>query len=355
VNQDTHPYAYRRHLRKCRYFGPGGRDVSSNLCNCPLHVDGKYRGERLRDSLNTRNVRLAERRLADRLRKIDEKSESDDPTSNTKTCPTVRVAVDRFLKSHGVMGEDNNFTGDIEYSSYGKYRTKLYLLRSFCEREGITELADVNLDALEDYRNTRKIGQVTWKVELQALRTFFSYCIAHKWISSNPAREMKSPRNIKPNEVVPYTLREEGDILAACDRIGGAKYKRSAAVYERLRARAMILVLRHTALRISDVATLPKCAVTWDKECRRWRVFIRTQKSGEPVFLPIPQSVKLALDLVPLPRNAPQDCPTTFGTDKPRGAPSWESQSGRWRRCSRNQALRMPTPTAIAIRSRPVS
>jgi integrase len=81
----------------------------------------------------------------------------------------------------------------------------------------------------------------------------------------------------------------------------------------------MILVLRHTALPISDVATLPKSAVTWDSECQRWRVFIRTQKSGEPVFLPIPQSVKLALDLVPLPRNAPQDCPYYF----------WNGQTAR--------------------------
>ena len=39
---------------------------------------------------------------------------------------------------------------------------------------------------------------------------------------------MKTPRNIKPNEVVPYTLREEGQILAACDRIGGAKYNGAA-------------------------------------------------------------------------------------------------------------------------------
>jgi site-specific recombinase XerD len=292
-------------LKTCRFFGRGGRGERSDVCSCPLHVDGKYRGERLRQSLNTRSMRLAERRLTALLRRIDGKCESDNPTTcNPRTRRTVGEAV--------VLDENRNYRGDIEYSSYRKYRTKLHLLRSFCEREGITDLADVNLDVLEDYRRTRNIGQVTWKVELQALRTFFGYCITHKWISGNPAREMKSPRNVKPNEVVPYTLREEAEILAACDRIGSAKYKRVAAVYERLRAKAMILLLRHTALRISDVATLEKNAVTWDGECRRWRVFLRTQKSGESVFLPIPQSVKLALDVVPLPRNAPQDCPYYF-------------------------------------------
>ena len=160
---------------------------------------------------------------------------------------------------------------------------------------------------------------MTWKVELQALRTFFGYCVIRKWISTNPAKEMKGPRNIKPNEVVPYTLREESEILAACDRIGGALYQRTGAVYERLRARAMVLLLRHTALRISDVCTLRKDAVSWDEENSTWRVLLRTQKSGEPVFLPIPQGLKFLLDALPVPRNAPQDCPYYF----------WNGQTSR--------------------------
>jgi len=74
----------------------------------------------------------------------------------------------------------------------------------------------------------------------------------------------------------------------------------------------MVLLLRHTALRISDVCTMRKDAVTWDQERSTWRVFIRTQKSGEPVFLPIPDGLKLVLDALPLPRNAPEDCPYFF-------------------------------------------
>ncbi len=68
---------------------------------------------------------------------------------------------------------------------------------------------------------------------------------------------------------MPYTLQEENRILAACYQIGGGKYHRSGASYEQLRARAMLLLLRHTALRISDVATLRKDAVSWDAEQER--------------------------------------------------------------------------------------
>ena len=39
---------------------------------------------------------------------------------------------------------------------------------------------------------------------------------------------------------------------------------------------------------------------------------MRTQKSGEPVYLPIPESLKLLLDALPLPRNAAKDCPYYF-------------------------------------------
>jgi site-specific recombinase XerD len=127
-----------------------------------------------------------------------------------------------------------------------------------------SELTDVTIDVLEDFHRTRKVSSVTWKVELQALRTFFAYFVSRKWIVTNPAKEMKSPRNVKPNEVVPYTLREESEILDACEKIGGAKYLRTGAVYERRRARAMVLLLRHSALRISDVATLRKDAISSD-------------------------------------------------------------------------------------------
>jgi integrase len=185
-------------------------------------------------------------------------------------------------------------------------------LQSFCAGAGITTLAAVTLDALEDFRATRALGKVSWKVERQMLITFFRFCVKRKWITANPAKDLPSPRNVKPNEVTPYTPQEERLILAACDHIGGGKYNRSGASYEQLRARAMVLLLRHTAVRISDAATLRKDRVSWDAECATWRIFLYTQKTGDAVYLPIPPVLKSALDALPLPRNAAQDCPFYF-------------------------------------------
>ena len=314
---DRELYVYRRHLRKCQFFGPGGRDVRIDKCKCPLHVDGIFQGRRVRQSLKTKSQQIGDRRFAELKRRLaSELSASlslglqEAPQSpNTRD---LSDAIDRFLRSRGSVDSVKGYRGDVEYATYRKYRCSLDHLKDFCQKEGVTKLADVRFEVLEDYRVSRNIAPVTWRVELQALRTIFAYCVSRKWLAANPAKELKAARHLKPNEIVPYTIQEEARILVACDEIGGGKYHRSGARYEQLRARAMILLLRHTALRISDVATFRKDAVSWDAEKSMWRVLVRTQKSGETVYLPIPADLKALLDALPLPRNAPQDCPYFF-------------------------------------------
>ncbi len=226
--------------------------------------------------------------------------------------PGIEAAIELFLGSYGNIGKTGTFQGDLKYSSWRKYRNSLRHLAAFCKSRGIQSLDKINTTELERYRRTREIGQRTWRTELQTLRTFLGYCVRKKWIASNCATEMKGPRNLTPNDVVPYTIEDEIRILAACDKIGGGRYIRTDAVYERLRAKAIILVLRHTALRISDVIKLRKDAISWDPANERWEVRVRTTKTGDAVRLPIPEDLKRALDVLPLPRNAPRDCPFYF-------------------------------------------
>ena len=60
----------------------------------------------------------------------------------------------------------------------------------------------------------------------------------------------------------------------------------------------MVLLLRYTALRISDVATLERDRV------RNGEIFVRTTKNGKPVRLPVHPALQAALDILPLPRGA---------------------------------------------------
>ena len=320
VKTDSQLYPFRRHLKTCAYFGPGGRDVRLDKCNCPFHVDGLYCGERVRQSLNTRSYQLADKRLRELIRTLEAKMEErsragfaeSGPRAITPAERTISQAIERFLATHGEIDQQGIFRGDSEYATYRKYRSSLRFLSAYCAEHGIVSLSDDMTDALEGYRRGRRIGAVTWKTERQALVTFFGFCVKRKWLTTNPAKDLTAPRNLKPNEVVPYTILEESLILSACEQFGGGKDNRSGAGYEQLRARAMVMLLRHTALRISDVAALRKDAVSWDPEKATWRVRIRTQKTGEPVHLPMPETLKIALDALPTPRNAAQDCPYFF-------------------------------------------
>jgi integrase len=114
----------------------------------------------------------------------------------------------------------------------------------------------------------------------------------------------KQSGHIKPKRVVPYTLREDSEIMAACDR--------SRVASDGARARAMVLLLRYTGLRISEICRFRKDAVLRDGDNKTWRVLIRTQKSGRAVYLSIPEILKLSLDALPLPRGGDTDCPYYF-------------------------------------------
>ncbi|HUO28473.1 MAG TPA: site-specific integrase, partial [Bryobacteraceae bacterium] len=106
----------------------------------------------------------------------------------------------------------------------------------------------------------------------------------------NATAAVEKPRNLKPSEVVPYTREEVIRLLAACDAIGRTSY-------ERLRARAIILLLRYTALRIADVALLAKDRV------RDGEINVRTMKTGQCVWLPAHPELQAALDALPAPRG----------------------------------------------------
>ena len=146
-------------------------------------------------------------------------------------------------------------------------------------------LSRVTLDVLEDYHRSRRIGLVTWKVEVQMLRTFFGYCISQSGsYQSGEGTEGAAQSQAERGRALYPSRRRAGSWRHA---IRSAEASTTgAARYEQLRARAMIMLLRHTALRVSDVATLRKDAISWDGE-DQWRVFLLPKSQRSPIP-PIP-------------------------------------------------------------------
>ena len=169
---------------------------------------------------------------------------------------------------------------------------------------------ELDLKVLRGFRISRTLAPTTSARELTILEQFLSYCAEDRWMPQNWALKLKPPKNAKPAEVEPYTQEHVGQILHACDAFG-------QGAYERLRARAIILLMRRTGLRISDCAMLKKDRV------RDGKIQLFTQKTKGHILLPIPLEVQAALDALPAPEGRhghPKDCGYYFwnGVKSPR-------------------------------------
>jgi len=104
------------------------------------------------------------------------------------------------------------------------------------------------------------------------------------WTPTNPTTPLKPPKITEP-PTAPFTREEVATILKACD------------VYpdrgNRVRLRALVLLLRYSGLRIRDAATLSRSRIQGDK------LFLFTAKTGTPVYCPLPPFLIDALNLIP--------------------------------------------------------
>lgn len=274
---------WRRHQKDCPHRSKGRAWLK---CQCPLWADGMIDGKRKREPLKTRNLTEAGRKVAELEARLTEKRERK----------TVQAAIDAYVPHLS-----------IEASTFKKYSRWLDFMSEYLAAARIEFVDQVKLETLDGYKLARQktVSVLAWSKELQFFRQFFEFCKARKWIDENPGKMMKMPRDPQPRHRKPYTKDEIQRILAASMEFGRTPY-------ERLRARAMVLLLRTYALRVSDVATLAKDRVRWNAAAGEWEIFHHAVKNDEPLWMPLYQHVKEALDLVPLPRGAAADCPYYF-------------------------------------------
>ncbi len=96
--------------------------------------------------------------------------------------------------------------------------------------------------------------------------------------SENPALALKAPK-VTSKPTLPFTDAEMKKLLAACDKYRGDKS----------RIKAFILVMRYSGLRIGDTIALKRNQLTGNN------LFLYTQKTGQPVRVPLPDFVVQAL------------------------------------------------------------
>jgi site-specific recombinase XerD len=194
------------------------------------------------------------------------------PSPSTTKVKTVREAVTAFLEDKQEQNVSKNWLQ--------KYRRELPNFASWCERKvRYIELAQVDLIGLEDYRKTWTGAPATRRKRQERLRSLFRYCIRHRWIYHNVAADLQRIQTKTPPKL-PLTREQFSAVMAAVE----SYHPRGRdSQWRRMRAMTMLLLLRCSGLRINDAAKLERIALTDSGSLRLYM-----QKTGEPVYVPLP-------------------------------------------------------------------
>ena len=272
---------YRRHISSCPHQRKGRR---WHRCHCPIWVQGSLAREYVRQSLNLTVWGAAQERV-----RGWEASGQIGVVKNE--IPTIREAVAKNLADAGAR--------NLKPESIKKIHDVLERrLLTFCTAQGYRSLKQLDVDAVREFRNelVQDYSPNSARKRLEYIRAFFRFCQHSGWTAANPAAVIKAPR-ADPSPTLPFEDTQVRAMLDAADKFPATgKFKAG----NRKRVRAMILLLRFGGLRISDAAVLERTRLRGDT------LFLYTQKTGTPVWVPLPSHVVEAL------HEAPSDSPKHF-------------------------------------------
>jgi integrase/recombinase XerD len=202
------------------------------------------------------------------------------PRSNSSYhhVPTIGAAVEKYL-------------GDAEarHLAAETVRKRRELLTGkllpFCDSRGYQILPHLDVDVLRTFRASWPYAPLSARKRLEYLRSFFRFCQDSGWVDRNPAMAMRSSK-VEQNPTLPFTEDEVERILTAAQAL--TAFGRYGPKIE-----AMVLLLRYSGLRMQDAACLERARLVDDK------LFLYQQKTGTPVYCPLPPLVVERLAAVP--------------------------------------------------------
>lgn len=250
----------RRHVSTCKHTSTKYR-----RCSCPIHVYGSLRGEKIRKALDLTSWDAASELIASW-------TSSGEIGLARPEVPTIKVAVEKFIEYAK--------TRKRSWETVRKYENLLERrLLTWCEKKHYSQLKQLTVDSLRSFQASWDDGPNYAAKNVERLRAFLRFCRQADWIKTNPALALDAPDE-KPAPTLPFSAQEMEKILAACESYRGDKN----------RIRAFILVMRYSGLRIGDAIALRRDRVQDGK------LLLYTQKTGTPVYVPLPKTVTESLD-----------------------------------------------------------
>lgn len=250
---------WRRHGKKCPH-----QSRTSKKCRCLIYADWRIDGKRIRRSMGLRDWGLAQQRA--RVWESEGIAAGGEPV-------LVKAACEKFLADAEAR--------DLRPPTLYKYKLLFRRLQEFADENGIAFVRSFDVEWTRKFREswTNKGGHAARK-KLENLRAFFKFAEDSGWTDSNPASKIKPPK-LESAPTLPLSAEEERKILEAVDRYPNP--------VNRPRLRAILLLLRHSGLRIGDAVTLSKDKIDGDM------LELYTAKTGVKVRCPLPPEVIKAL------------------------------------------------------------
>jgi site-specific recombinase XerD len=240
-------------------------------------VQGSLGGEYVRESLNLTVWGAAQ----ERIRGWEASGQVGVVRSEI---PTIKEAVDKHIadaEARNLQPESVKKIKDVIERRFLDY----------CSNQGFRSLRQLDVDAVREFRNllVKDYSANSARKRLEYVRSFFRFCHQSGWMTANPATVIRPP---KPDHAptLPFEQVEIDNLLTIADAFNG---RGRFGPGNRQRIRAMILLLRYSGLRISDAAVLERSRLSGDK------LFLYTQKTGTPVWVPLPPKAVEALSSSP--------------------------------------------------------
>jgi integrase/recombinase XerD len=251
---------YRRHNpARCNH-----KERTWRRCSCILWADGTLKGKRYHKTLHTRNWEDGQKKI--------QKLESEGEKPGLKTIQEATVG---FISDAEARG--------LRTASIYKYKLLFKQLNAFGDKEGLRYISECDVEIMRRFRESWSNKNYSARKKLEALRTFFRFVQTSGWMGSNPAAQIKPPK-VDDVPTLPFSKDEFDRVLKACDEYPN----RQNAV----RLKALVLLLRHSCLRITDAVTLTKHHI------ENGILKLRTAKTGTDVRVPLPPIALDALNAI---------------------------------------------------------
>lgn len=285
MKRETQTTIYRRHLKplkgKARCKNPGH-------CKCPLWLYGYVDGQRIRESLNTRDMPTA----VDRQRRREGRLPMGEPVA-ALDAPAKKNLVSDETKKYLAWCEINNRLAGATLKSY---RLTFRIFETFCKRNRIATVDQITHEAMRDFviDALACYGPNSRATFYQNMKAFFNYLLKEVRLIKESPMTFRGPRRETEGTHQPINEADQEKILKAASS-RHSPYARHD--------RAIILTLLSTGLRASDVRRLSRAHFDFKK--RELRVVPqKTKKTRRPVVIPgLPQVMIDAIQELPQPIN----------------------------------------------------